>query len=577
MNRNHVWYVSLIAGVAALGGLLFGYDTAVIAGAIGFLKTKFQLDAAMEGWAVSCALIGCILGAMAAGVLSDLFGRKKVLIFAAFLFLISAIGSALPRTLTEFVFARMVGGMGVGIASLISPLYIAEISPAYIRGRLVSLNQLAIVSGMLIIYFINAWIAGRGNELWNVTLGWRWMFASETIPAMLFFILLLVVPESPRWLIKQNKEHTAERIFRKVMPEEKIAPALFEIKDAIAHESGSVLQLFQPGLRTALVIGVVLAVLQQVTGINAILYYAPEIFKAAGTGTNAALLQTVLVGFINVAFTFVAIYTVDNWGRKTLLLFGSAGMGVSLLVIGFAFHFSASQGWLLLPFVLLYIACFASSMGPVVWVVMSEIFPTRIRGTAMSIATVILWISCYAVSQTFPMFVESVGSAFTFWIYMIMAVVTFSFVLKVLPETKGRTLEEIESSWGDSDRGKLIVEKEIDMFCPKCRSEYQAGITFCEQCKVDLVETLPPEDELVYQELTTVFTTGDEGLIQLIKSLLEEADIPCFARSQGVQDLFALGRMGTGYSPITGPVEIQVPRDRADEARELLKELDTRG
>jgi SP family arabinose:H+ symporter-like MFS transporter len=449
MDRSHVRTVSLIAAVAALGGLLFGYDTAVIAGAIGFLKTKFELNAAMEGWAVSCALIGCIFGAMAAGVLSDLFGRKKTLLFAAILFLVSAIGSALPRTLTEFVIARMIGGMGVGIASLISPLYIAEISPAHIRGRLVSLNQLAIVSGMLIIYFTNAWIAGLGNELWNVELGWRWMFASETLPALLFFFLLLVVPESPRWLIKQNQDDIAEKVFRRVMPEEKVAPSLAEIKNTIAHESGSLMQLFQPGLRTALLIGIVLAILQQITGINAILYYAPEIFKAAGSGTSSALFQTVLVGLINVVFTFVAIYAVDKWGRKTLLLFGSAGMGISLLIIGIAFHFNASQGWLLLPFILLYIACFASSMGPVVWVVMSEIFPTRIRGRAMSIATVVLWIGCYAVSQTFPMFVETLGSAYTFWIYMVMAVFTFFFVLKVLPETKGRTLEEIESSWGD--------------------------------------------------------------------------------------------------------------------------------
>jgi SP family arabinose:H+ symporter-like MFS transporter len=458
MQRHHVWHVSLIAAVAALGGLLFGYDTAVIAGAIGFLKTKFHLNAPMAGWAVSCALIGCIIGAMAAGVLSDLFGRKKVLLFAACLFLISAIGSALPRTLTEFVIARMVGGMGVGIASLISPLYIAEISPAHMRGRLVSLNQLAIVGGILVIYFINAWIAGRGDAAWNVSEGWRWMFASETIPALLFFILLLMVPESPRWLIKQNREKRAEKIFRSVMPEEQVTPALAEIKETIAHESGSISQLFQPGLRTALVIGIVLAILQQITGINAILYYAPEIFKAAGAGTNVAFLQTVLVGLINMAFTFVAIYAVDKWGRKTLLLFGSAGMGICLLVIGIAFHFNASQGWLLLPFVLLYIACFASSMGPVVWVVMSEIFPTRIRGRAMSIATVVLWISCYAVSQTFPMFVESVGSALTFWLYMVMAVVTFFFVLKVVPETRGRTLEEIESSWGDSEREGFVKD-----------------------------------------------------------------------------------------------------------------------
>lgn len=447
MERQYLRNVSLISLVAALGGLLFGYDTAVIAGAIGFLKTRFQLDATLSGWAVSCALIGCIIGAMIAGVFSDLFGRKKALLFAAILFLISAVGSALPRTLTEFVFARITGGIGVGIASLISPLYIAEIAPAHLRGRLVSLNQLAIVSGMLVIYFINARIAGMGNEPWNVDVGWRWMFASEALPALFFFLLLLVVPESPRWLIKQNKESVAEKVFRKVMPEDKIGPVLADIKKTIAHEAGSLTQLFQPGLRTALLIGIVLAIFQQITGINAILYYAPEIFKAAGAGTNAAFLQTVLVGIINLLFTFVAIYSVDKWGRKTLLLFGSAGMGICLLVIGIAFHFHTSRGWLLLTFVLLYIACFASSLGPVVWVVISEIFPTRIRGRAMSIATVVLWIGCYIVSQTFPMFVEYVGSAYTFWIYMVMTAINFLFVLKVVPETRGRTLEEIEGSW----------------------------------------------------------------------------------------------------------------------------------
>ncbi len=440
-------FIYLITLIAALGGLLFGYDTAVIAGAIGFLKTHFQLTAAMQGWAASSALIGCIFGAMIAGALGDWLGRKRTLIISAILFTISAIGSAIPHNLTQFVIARILGGVGVGAASLLSPLYIAEIAPAKIRGRLVSLNQLAIVSGMLIIYFVNAAIAGYGDDAWNAIVGWRWMFASETLPALLFMALLFFVPASPRWLTKQGREDEAFEILTKVNPFEKAKIELNEIKATIAQETGSLLQLFRPGLRVALAVGIVLAVLQQITGINAILYYAPEIFRKTGLGTNAALMQTVFVGAVNVTFTFVAIGLIDKIGRKALLLIGAGGMTIFLFLIGGAFYLQKFDGPWVLLFILLYIAAFAASLGPVVWVVISEIFPTKIRGRAMSIATVFLWTACYLVSQTFPMLLEKFGSAVTFWIYMIMSVINFLFVLKVVPETKGKTLEQIEKSW----------------------------------------------------------------------------------------------------------------------------------
>lgn len=443
----NVRYVYLLAFVAALGGLLFGYDTAVIAGTIGFLKTRFALSPSGEGWAASSALVGCILGATVAGTLSDRFGRKRVLLLSAVLFSISAIGSAIPRSLAELVVARMVGGVGVGMASMLSPLYISEAAPASIRGRLVSLNQLTIVSGMLVVYFVNALIQRQGDEAWNVALGWRFMFGSETLPALLFFVLLFLVPESPRWLAKQNREQEALDVLRRVAGPERAPAELQEIREAVALEGGSIGQVFEPGMRVALIIAIVLAVLQQITGINAILYYAPEVFKQAGAITSTAFAQTVLVGAVNVAFTLVAIATVDKFGRKALLLVGAAGMGVFLFLVGQAFRPGAAGGPWVLPFVLGYIACFAFSVGPVVWVVMSEIFPTRIRGRAMGIATVCLWCACYLVSQTFPMLRASLGPTLTFYSYGAMCVVMVIFVWRVVPETKGKTLEEIERSW----------------------------------------------------------------------------------------------------------------------------------
>lgn len=438
--------------VAALGGLLFGYDTGVINGAIGPLKAHFALDAKWTGWAMGCALVGCAIGAGAAGVLSDRFGRKRVLIISAILFFISAVGTAIPQTIAAFIFYRILGGLGVGAASICSPMYIAEISPARIRGRMVSVNQFAIVTGFLVVYFVNYFIALGGDAAWNEQWGWRWMFGSEALPAFLLLVLLFFVPESPRWLTKQNRPDEALKILTRVDGAAYAQNELLEIKDAISHESGSLVQLFAPGMKIVLVIGIVLAVLQQITGINVFLYFGTEIFKKMGSGTNAALLQTVIVGAVNLGFTIIAIWTVDRLGRKPLMIIGSAGMGISLLAMGMAAYFQRTELWVLL-FILGYIACFALSVGPVTWVILSEIFPTRIRGRAMAIATVCLWIANYIISQTFPMMdenawlIEKFHHALPFWLYGVFCVVLLAFVWRVVPETKGKTLEEIEKHW----------------------------------------------------------------------------------------------------------------------------------
>jgi len=445
-------YVFLVCFVAALGGLLFGYDTGVINGAIGPLKDHFELDEIWAGWATGCALLGCAIGAAGAGPLSDRFGRKKVLILSAIMFLISAIGTAVPPTITIFVIFRIIGGLGVGAASMSSPMYIAEISPARIRGRLVSVNQFAIVTGFLVVYFVNYFIALQGDAVWNQHTGWRWMFGSETLPALLLLALLFFVPESPRWLTKQNREDEALGILSRVDGSTYAQAELSEIKDALAHESGSLTQLLQPGMRIVLVIGIALAVLQQVTGINVFLYFGTEIFKKMGSETNAALLQTVVVGAVNLTFTVIAIWTVDRLGRKPLMMVGATGMGISLLAMGLSAYLQATGVWMLL-FILGYIACFALSVGPVTWVILAEIFPTRIRGRAMAIATVSLWIANYVISQTFPMMDENLWlvttfhRAFPFWLYGVFCSVLLVVVWRFVPETKGRTLEEIERHW----------------------------------------------------------------------------------------------------------------------------------
>ncbi len=448
MNElSKVKYTYLVSAVAAFGGLLFGYDTAVIAGAIGYLQVKFELSPMLTGWAASSAIWGCVFGALFAGALSDKYGRKKVLLLSGLLFTLSALGSAVPDNLTQFVLARFIGGLGVGSASMLSPLYISEIAPAQIRGMLVTLYQLAIVFGINIIYIVNYLIANTHDQAWNVQLGWRYMLGSEGIPAILFFILLFFVPESPRWLVKENRSEEALKILNKINRTEEIHEILEEIKETVNEEKGSFLDLFKPGIRKAMVVGCVLAFFSQVTGINAIIYYAPEIFKQVGFGSESALFQTMIIGFVNMLFTLVAIRLIDYWGRRTLLIWGLSGMVSCLLGMGMFFYFEITSGPLLLLFILGFIASFASSLGPIPWVLISEIFPTKTRGTAMSFSIVILWLGVVLITQFFPVLLSLFGGAFTFWIFMINALILLIFTLIFIPETKQKTLEEIQEIW----------------------------------------------------------------------------------------------------------------------------------
>ena len=451
-SSQRTTYLVMICLVAALGGLLFGYDTAVISGAIGFLQVHFHLTPALKGWAAACALLGCVLGCLMAGVFSDFMGRKRTLLLAAFLFLVSAIGTALPERFWVFVVFRILGGVGVGVASLASPMYIAEISPARIRGRMVSVNQFAIISGMLVIYFVNYAIVRPENPAWNETNGWRWMFASGSIPAALFLALVFLVPESPRWFFERGRRQSARQVLERISPPEEAGLELAAIERSLGARGGSYSELLRPGLRRAMWVGIALAILQQVTGINVFLYYAPEIFKQLGSRVDAALLQTIVVGAVNLLFTVGAIWTVDLLGRKPLMMVGAAGMGLCLAGMGVVAQ-AQMMALGVLAFVLGYIAFFALSVGPVTWVILSEIYPTRIRGRAMSVATFFLWTANFVVSQTFPMMdenawlVRNFHHAFPFYLYAGFCVLLVLLVWRVVPETKGRTLEEIESDW----------------------------------------------------------------------------------------------------------------------------------
>lgn len=451
-QQTNMRFVTLVAMIAAFGGLLFGFDTAVVSGAIGFMQQYFELNEVQVGWAVSSLIIGCIAGAAGAGVLGDRFGRKRVLIAAAILFIISSVGSAIPETFTGYIIARIIGGLGIGITSTLCPLYNAEIAPAQYRGRLVSLNQLATVTGIFLVYFTNLGITALGDDAWDVAMAWRWMFGFGVILGLVFLVLLFFVPESPRWLIKQGKAAESLPILVKIHGEELAKREVLDIKESFRQEGGSFKQLFSPALRLAVVVGVGLAILQQVTGINAVMYYAPEIFKEAGAGTNASLIQTILVGFINFIFTIVAIWLIDKVGRKALLLIGSASMAVCLAVIGAAFQAGEPSGPLVLVFILLYVASFAVSFGPVVWVIIAEIFPNRVRGKATAISSMALWAADYVVSQTFPPLLGSIGPGSTFWIFGVMSLIALLFTWRLVPETKGRSLEEMESMWAAAGR-----------------------------------------------------------------------------------------------------------------------------
>lgn len=421
------------------------------------MRTKFGLSPVQEGWTAASILVGCMVGVLAAGPLADRLGRKRLLVMAGWLFGLSSVGTALAPTLTVFIVFRLMAGVAVGAASMAAPMYIAEISPAEWRGRLISVNQLAIVSGIFIVYFANWFIASLGNEAWNQEYGWRWMFASCTAPSVLFLVLLLWVPESPRWLVKQNRQQEAGAVLERVQGREAAAIELAAISAAIQEEEPGLGQLLKPGLRRALVMGIVLAFLQQFTGINAFIYFGAEIFKSMGSSTETALIQHVLLGGVNFVFTLVAIATVDRLGRKPLMVAGCVGMGLCLFGLYFMSGKTGGSDTLKLICILGYIACFALSLGPVTWVILAEIFPTRVRGRALGLATFCLWLGDFLVTQTYPMMADNAWlqehfrQAFPFVLYGAFCVVEVVYVVLWVPETKGKTLEQIEAGWRHAD------------------------------------------------------------------------------------------------------------------------------
>ena len=530
MEQKHsLKYVILVTFVATLGGLLFGYDTAVISGTTGALKSFFieplminaeaaasvvteyrvtvalcalvvgillsyflfkmysrtkasvatvilfalggiilytqffsqpaELDVSMansiRGFVISSALVGCIVGGAIGGAVSTSMGRKNGLLLAAILFAVSAAGSGYPDSMnvfgtemvTSLIIYRIIGGVGVGLASMLAPMYIAEMAPAKYRGTLVSLNQFAIILGMNIVYFVNYYIASLGDASWLDTIGWRYMFLSELIPATLFFVMLFFVPETPRFLVLKDKVDKAESVLDKLVGKAEAQKELGEIKASLVQKDAPWLTY---GLMV-IVVGILISFFQQAVGINVVLYYAPEIFRNMGASTDTSLLQTIIVGIVNLVFTCVAIFTVDKFGRKPLMIIGAIGMAISMLLLGFTFYFdSVGMGSLIL--MLLYTASFAMSWGPVAWVLLSEIFPNSIR-SAMSIAVAFQWISNLVVSWTFPIMNDSIGltekfnHGFAYWIYAIMGIFAAIFIWKAVPETKGKTLEDMNTLW----------------------------------------------------------------------------------------------------------------------------------
>lgn len=442
-------FVVAATAVTAIGGFLFGYDTAVINGAISYLKKHMALDAAQEGMAGGSAILGCIPGAMFAGFLSDRFGRKSMLFLCAVLFAASGVLSALPRTFEQFLAARFLSGLGIGASSMICPVYIAEIAPEKSRGRLGTLFQLGIVFGIFLTLFINKVVQGMGDEAWNTAWGWRWMLGLEAVPAVGFLLLLFTVPESPRWLAQHGREDEARAVFTKVDGPEHAERELAAIRLAGLQEEGRFSELFTGAYRRPLVIAVLLMAFSQFCGINAIIYYSSRIFASAGAVSDAAFTSSVWVGLVNLLFTGVAIALVDRAGRRPLLLAGTAAQAVALGIVGWLFFSQNSGGILLLVAILSFTAAFAMALGPIGWLLCSEIFPNKVRGRAMSLAALTVWVSCYLVAQTFPMLNDSprVGPALTFWIYGVVSLLAFFMVLFLVPETKGRSLEEIEEFW----------------------------------------------------------------------------------------------------------------------------------
>lgn len=452
-KRGYIFSISMIA---ALGGLMFGYDWVVIGGAELFYEKYFALTSAFQvGWAMSSALIGALVGAMFSGGLSDKFGRKPLLLFAGFLFVVTSIGTGLAASFPLFIASRLLGGVAIGIASNLSPLYIAEIAPASMRGRLVSLNQLTIALGVMAAQVAN-WAIAKPMPLgisidqipldsWNVQTGWRWMFGVTALPAVVFFIAMFFAPESPRWLVKKGRSDRARGVLAKIGGSAYAEDCVTDIEATLVNEIDRVdlRELLQPKMLKVLLVGVVLAVFQQWCGINVIFQYGSRIFADAGYAVSGILFNIVITGVVGVLMTFVAIATVDRWGRRGLMLSGAIGLAVIYLFTGWAYH-AGLKGVVPVALVVAAIACYCYSLAPITWVILSEIFPNRIRGAAMSVSVVALWLGNFLLSQTFPKMYQSLGLANCFWVYAAICFCGFIFIWKRLPETKGKTLEQIE-------------------------------------------------------------------------------------------------------------------------------------
>lgn len=433
-------FIVRLSFVAALGGLLFGFDTAIISGAIPYITSYFNLNAYMLGWTVSSILIGCASGALLAGLFADKYGRRACLILCALLFAISGIGVSLSNQLYLFITFRLIGGLGVGAAAMVSPMYIAEIAPAKLRGQLVAFYQMAIVIGILLAYFSNYFFDGMGVN------NWRWMFASQTAPSVVFLLLLFIVPETPRWLMMKGRKAEAIKILTKISNGSPVDKVVGEIEQSFQKRPKILLKhLFSKTYKPVLVIGILVAVFQQITGINSIFYYAPVIFKETANDGSSPLLQTIVLGVVNVLATFGAIAMVDKLGRKKLLLAGCVLMCVSLVAIGLCFQFKYFSHYIVLIFMLIYVAAFGCTLGAVVWVYLAEIFPNQIRSLALSVATLALWLADFAVTLTFPVMSKQLGTASTMFIYAGFCVLAFVYMLFKVKETRGKSLEEVES------------------------------------------------------------------------------------------------------------------------------------
>jgi sugar porter (SP) family MFS transporter len=452
-NRQFILGITL---VSAMGGLLFGYDWVVIGGAKPFYERFFDITNSpyLQGWAMGSALIGCLAGAMVSGYLTDRVGRKRPLIIAAALFTIAAIGTGAISHFTWFIMYRLIGGLGIGLASAISPMYIAEISPAGMRGRLVSINQLTIVVGILAAQIVNYLIAetvplGASNELilnsWNGQTGWRWMFWAGTVPAILFFFLSFFIPESPRFLAKSGNSKAAFSILKRIGGHSYAIQEQKEIAETLQGAGSKIdwKSLTSKKVRPVLVLGIVLAVFQQWCGINVIFNYAEEVFTSAGYSVGDMLFNIVITGTVNLIFTLLAMRMVDSWGRRKLMLLGSVGLAVIYFILATSYFFEL-KGLAILVLVMVAIATYALTLAPVTWVVLSEIFPNSVRGAAMAIATTMLWVACFVLTYTFPILNKLLNASGTFWLYAFICLSGFLFILKKLPETKGKSLEEIE-------------------------------------------------------------------------------------------------------------------------------------